>query len=57
MEGKLVTRITAMRDLGIMELSSRIVSLENDGVEIKKGWTKQTNRFGETYRLRTYRIV
>ncbi len=55
-KGRTVDRIKALKELGIIELSSRIVALENDGNKFEKGWTKRTNMFGEQYRLRTYKL-
>ena len=54
-EGYTVNRINAMRELGIVELSARICELEKDGHEFTKDWIQQTNRFGENYKLRTYK--
>ena len=55
-DGYTVHRINALKNLGILELSARIVQLEQDGYEITKGWIELLNRYNEKYRLRTYKI-
>ena len=50
-------RIRALERCGLIELSSRIVELEKEGYVFKKGWIKRVNRFGETYKLRTYTLI
>ncbi len=56
LKGRTIDRIKALKELGIIELSSRIVALEKDGNQFEKGWTRRTNMFGEQYRLRTYKL-
>lgn len=52
--GKTITRLTALTDLGIFELSSRVIQLEKQGMEIKRKWVKVTNRWNETIRVKEY---
>ena len=56
MTGKSLDRITALREIGVLELSARICQLESEGIEIEKDWVNKVNRWGEKYRLRTYKI-
>lgn len=56
MTGKSLDRITALREIGVLELSARICQLENEGIEIEKDWVNKVNRWGEKYRLRTYKM-
>ena len=46
-QGKSIDRLSALVDLGIFELSARIIDLTNAGYEINKQRKSITNRFGE----------
>ena len=46
-EGKSITRLSALVDLGIFELSSRIIALQKRGYDFNKKRTEVTNRYGE----------
>ena len=52
--GQSINRLSALLDLGIFELSARIVSLEKDGYQIHKDRTTITNRFGESISVVVY---
>ena len=52
--GKSVTRLAALVDLSIFELSARIVGLESEGYPIHKERVKVTNRFGESISVVEY---
>jgi len=51
-----ITQFEALKELGIMRLSSRISELISMGVEIEKGWNEIINRYGEVVRVRKYRL-
>jgi len=53
-EGKTITRLTALTELGIIELSSRVGELEDMGYVIPRKTIKLTNRWGETIRVTQY---
>lgn len=55
--GKPITRLEALTDLGIFELSARVIDLENQGYEIPRKRIKVTNRFGETVNVAEYRMA
>lgn len=52
--GRSITRLSALNELGIFELSSRIIALEKEGFRIKKQRIKVTNRFGESIHIVKY---
>ena len=52
--GKPITRLAALIDLSIFELSARIVGLEKDGYQVEKKRIKVTNRFGESISVVEY---
>lgn len=52
--GKSITRLQALVDLGIFELSARIIELEKLGYSINKTRIQITNRFGEACRVTRY---
>lgn len=54
--GKPITRLEALTDLGILELSARVIDLENKGYKIPRKRIKVTNRFGETVNVAEYRM-
>jgi hypothetical protein len=46
-QGKTVDRLTALVELGVFELSARIIDLQNAGHLINKTRKQIINRFGE----------
>lgn len=46
-KGEKVHRLSALIDLGIFELSARIIDITNAGYQINKHRISITNRFGE----------
>lgn len=54
--GNKITRLDAFNQLGIVELSARIIDLQKDGFEIQKEWITVTNRFKEKVRVVRYSI-
>jgi len=52
--GQSINRLSALLDLGIFELASRIGELEKDGYPIDKRRTTVTNRFGESISVVVY---
>jgi hypothetical protein len=51
-----VTRLSALIDLGIFELSARIIDLERQGYKFNKPRIKVTNRFGESVTVVEYSL-
>lgn len=55
-DGRRVTQISALNDLGIMRLASRISELVKSGYAIEKGWKcGVAKRTGRKWKVRTYR--
>ena len=52
--GQPITRLSALTELGIFELSSRIGELESEGFEVGKQRIKVTNRWNETITVTQY---
>ena len=52
--GKSITRLSALTELGIFELSSRIGELESEGFEVDKQRIKVTNRWNESVTVTKY---
>ncbi len=50
-----ITRLEAFQELGIVELSARIIDLEREGYEISRTRIKVNNRFGEEVRVMKYK--
>lgn len=46
-QGNTIDRLSALVDLGVFELSARIIDLQNAGHSIHKTRKQITNRFGE----------
>jgi len=46
-QGKAIDRLSALVDLGVFELSARIIDLQNAGHSINKKRKQIINRFGE----------
>lgn len=53
--GKPVTRLTAWNDIGIAELSSRIIDLTRQGYAIQRQRITVVNRYGERVSVMEYR--
>lgn len=53
-EGKTLTRLQALTELGVFELSSRIGELQDDGNKIKVDMISVQNRWGEKCRVAQY---
>lgn len=54
--GMTITRLLALTELGIFELSARIKSLESVGHVINRKTVTVTNRWGEKTRVKEYWI-
>jgi hypothetical protein len=57
MAGKSINRLSALVDLGIFELSARIIDIENHGFVIAKAKQKVTNRFNEQTTVTEYSLI
>lgn len=53
-EGKTLTRLQALAELGIFELASRILELKRDGHDIRSESITVQNRWGEKCRVAQY---
>lgn len=53
-EGKTLTRLQALTELGIFELSARLIELKRDGHKIKSESITVQNRWGEKCRVAQY---
>jgi hypothetical protein len=56
LSGRKITRLEALIELGIFELSARIKALESKGWVIPRKTVKVTNRFGETLPCKEYEL-
>jgi len=54
--GRKITRLSALTELGIFELSARIKKLESEGNKIQRQTIKVVNRFGEKTHVKEYWI-
>ena len=52
-----ITALEAVRELGVLQLSSRLVELERDGIVFNKEQESALNRFGERVYYTRYSIV
>ena len=52
-----ITALEALRDLGIMHLSSRITELRQKGYAVNREMIEVKNRFGEKTRVARYRVA
>lgn len=52
--GKSITRLSALTELGIFELASRVGELEKDGFEIQRERIKVWNRWNESVTVTKY---
>ena len=55
--GHSITRLQALTDLGIFELSARLCDLQKRGFKFSKNRITVTNRFGEKCSILEYRLV
>lgn len=51
-----ITPLDAMRDLGVMRLSSRISDMRRLGYEVIDEWVSVENRWGEKVKVKSYRL-
>jgi hypothetical protein len=51
-----ITAYEAIKELGILQLSARLVELERAGYRFSKSCEKAKNRFGEPVRYIRYRL-
>lgn len=52
-----ITALEAVRDLGVLQLSARLVEMEKDGIVFKKEQESALNRFGERIYYTRYSIA
>lgn len=52
-----ITALEALRDLGIMHLSSRITELRRMGYPVERDMIEVKNRFGEKTRVARYKVA
>lgn len=52
-----ITALEALRDLGIMHLSSRITELRQRGYPVERDMIEVKNRFGEKTRVARYKVA
>ena len=52
-----ITPLEAMRDLGVMRLSARIMELNRNGWKIVRDTEVSKNRYGQTTRYARYRMA
>lgn len=52
-----ITALEALRDLGIMHLSSRITELRQRGCPVERDMIEVKNRFGEKTRVARYKVA
>lgn len=56
-ENKSVTALEAVRELGILQLSARLVELEREGYVFDKKQERSLNRYGESVDYIRYSIA
>lgn len=52
-----ITALEAVRELGVLQLSARLVELEKDGIVFNKAQESALNRFGERVYYTRYSIA
>lgn len=52
-----ITALEAVKDLGVLQLSARLVELEKDGIVFHKEQESALNRFGERVYYTRYSIA
>lgn len=55
--GKAINRLSALVDLGIFELSARIIDIESHGFKVHKERKTVTNRFNEQTSVTEYSLA
>lgn len=55
--GKTINRLGALVDLGIFELSARLIDLQNCGYQFNKSRKVIINRFGEKCHVMEYSLL
>lgn len=55
-QGVTITRLEAYQELGIVELSARVIDLEHEGYTIDRERISVLNRFNETCRVMRYSL-
>lgn len=56
-DNKSITALEAVRELGILQLSARLVELENEGYVFDKKPESSKNRYGESVNYIRYSIA
>lgn len=56
LSGKSINRLSALLDLGIFELSARLIEIENHGFKINKERKQIINRFNEKTNVVEYSL-
>lgn len=51
-----ITQLQALKDLGVFRLASRISELRKNGHQISSEMVQVKNRYGETCRVKKYRL-
>ena len=51
-----ITPLDALRDLGVMRLTSRIYDLKCQGIDLEKDMVADKNRWGEPVSYATYKL-
>ena len=52
-----ITQLDAIRDLGVLRLSARIMELKQSGLPIEGKFEKVQNRYGEDVQIKRYAIA
>ena len=52
-----ITQYEAIKSISVMRLASRICDMKKRGYNIADEWVTGTNKYGEKYRAKRYRIV
>ena len=52
-----ITQLDAIRDLGVLRLSARIMELKQSGLPIEGKFEKVKNRYGEEVQVKRYMIA
>ena len=51
-----ITPMQAIEDIGCFRLAARVAELRNEGIEVASEWLGKRNRYGETVRIKRYRL-
>ena len=52
-----LTTLEAITEIGVLRLSARISELKDDGFLFGCRWKEITNRYGETCRIKAYKLL